>query len=205
MHHHAYWKGDHTNKPSSVITLCDTCNDSKNHKPDGFLWGWEPKITRSYKDAVFMGIMRWAFYNRLKEQYGNVCMTYGYITKNTRIENGLPKEHRIDALCIAGHPKAEPADEWFYQKKVRCHNRQIHKMTIGKGGIRKRNQAPYEVKGFRLNDIVTSKDKQWFIHGRRLKGSFVLKDLDNNTLEITPSKLKLIGRSGYYLTERRAG
>ena len=25
---------------------------------------------------------------------------YGYITKNTRIHNELPKEHRIDALCI---------------------------------------------------------------------------------------------------------
>ena len=33
-HHHAYWKGDHTNKPSSLITLCNTCNDSKYHKKE---------------------------------------------------------------------------------------------------------------------------------------------------------------------------
>lgn len=92
MHHWNYWNGDHSNKPSSVITLCDTCNDSKNHKKDsGFLWGWEPKVTKSYKDAAFMGIMRWSFYNKLKEIYPNVKMTYGYITKNTRIENNLPK------------------------------------------------------------------------------------------------------------------
>lgn len=29
VHHWNYWRGDHTNKPSSVITLCDVCNDSK--------------------------------------------------------------------------------------------------------------------------------------------------------------------------------
>ena len=54
-----------------------------------------------------MGIMRWTFYNRLKEIYHNVEMTYGYITKNTRIKNNLPKEHYIDALCISGNPNVE--------------------------------------------------------------------------------------------------
>ncbi|MGJ7010769.1 hypothetical protein M2445_002277, partial [Ohessyouella blattaphilus] len=38
-----------------------------------------------------MGIMRWAFYNKLKEIYSNVSMTYGYITKHVRINNGLEK------------------------------------------------------------------------------------------------------------------
>ena len=47
-----------------------------------------------------MGIMRWTLYEKLKEQYPNVKTTYGYITKNTRVHNELPKEHRIDALCI---------------------------------------------------------------------------------------------------------
>lgn len=58
-HHWNYWRGDHTDKPSSMITLCDKCNDSKNHKPEAkTLWGWEPKITTNFKDAAFMGIMR---------------------------------------------------------------------------------------------------------------------------------------------------
>lgn len=34
-------------------------------------------------------------------------MTYGYITKNTRIKNNLPKEHYIDALCISGNPNVD--------------------------------------------------------------------------------------------------
>ncbi len=47
----------------------------------------------SLKDAAFMGIMRWTVYNRLKEMYPNIRLTYGYITKNSRIENNLPKSH----------------------------------------------------------------------------------------------------------------
>ena len=60
----------------------------------------------SFRDATFMGIMRWAFYSKLKELYPNVSLTYGYITKNTRIENDLPKDHYIDARCISGNPLA---------------------------------------------------------------------------------------------------
>ena len=81
-----------------------------------------------------MGVMRWSFYNRLKELYPNVKMTYGYITKNTRIKNKLPKEHRIDAFCISGNPTVKRDENWYYFKKVRCHNRQIHKANILKGG-----------------------------------------------------------------------
>ena len=134
--------------PNNLITLCETC-----HK--GYHAGTVklPKTIRrgmSFRDEAFMGIMRWSVYNRLKEQYPEVSLTYGYLTKNTRIRNCLPKEHYIDARCISGHPDAEPLGYVFYHKKVRCHNRQIHKSTINRGGYRKLNQAPYTVFGFRL-------------------------------------------------------
>ena len=48
--------------------------------------------------------MRWALYDKLKVTYPDVKLTYGYITKNTRIKNGLPKDHYIDARCISGKP-----------------------------------------------------------------------------------------------------
>lgn len=141
-HHWAYWKGDHTDKPSSQITFCDKCNDSKNHKPEAkMLWGWEPKTTFTAKDATFMGIMRWSVYNKLKEIYNpriEVKMTHGYITKTNRIANQLPKEHRVDARCITGYPIVLPVDEWYNSKKIRCHNRQIHKSNP-KRGVRKSN------------------------------------------------------------------
>jgi len=189
------------NAPNNLITLCKTCHN-------GYHSG-ETKLPKEIKrgmrfaDATFMGIMRWAFYNKIKLQYPNVNLTYGYITKFIRITSKLPKAHHIDARCISGHPFAKSDNIVYYQKKVRCHNRQIHKFTIGKGAYRKRNQCPYKVKGFRLYDKVKAQNKEWYVHGRRLKGSFVLKTLDGNTLEIVPSKISYIGHQTDYITERR--
>ena len=162
--------------PNNLITLCETCHTGY-HKGTVKL----PKTIRrgmSFRDATFMGIMRWAFYNKLKETYPNVSLTYGYITKNTRIENGLSKDHYIDARCISGNSKAVSDGMVYYQKKVRCHNRQIHKNTLLKGGNRKRNQAPYEVMGFRLYDKVKWKAQNCFIFGRRSTGRMDLRFLD---------------------------
>lgn len=205
-HHHTYWKGDYTNKPSSLITLCNTCNDSKYHKKEANrLWGWEPKITNSYKHATFMNVMRWVFYNRLKEIYANVSMTYGYITKNTRIKNNLPKTHYLDARCISGNPKAKSSGEYFYYKKVRCHNRQLYKANTLKGGIRKRNQAEYTVKGFRLFDRVEYQNHEYFIFGRRASGFFDIRNLNGqkvNKGSVSFKKLKLKETNKTYLIER---
>ena len=151
-----------------------------------------------------MGIMRWSFYNKLKATYSNVSMTYGYITKNTRIQRELPKEHYIDARCISGHPDAESDGTFFYQKKVRCHNRKTHKNSILKGGIRKRNQAEYKVKGFRLFDKVACQKNVYFIFGRRTSGFFDIRTLDGekvNKGSVSYRRLKFLDVPHSYLTE----
>lgn len=168
------------NAPNNLITLCETCHTGYHKgtvKPPKMI-----KRGMSFRDVSFMGVMRWAFYNRLKEIYPNVSLTYGYITKNTRIENELPKDHYIDARCISGNPKATSDGSVYYQKKVRCHNRQIHKNTIQKGGYRKRNQADYEVMGFRLYDKVRWKQQECFIFGRRSTGRMDLRLLDGTKI-----------------------
>ena len=178
--HHIESRKTGGDAPNNLITLCETCHTGY-HKGTVKL----PKTIRrgmSFRDATFMGIMRWAFYNKLKEIYPNVSLTYGYITKNTRIESGLPKDHYIDARCISGNPKAVSDGTVYFQKKVRCHNRQIHKNTILKGGNRKRNQAPYEVMGFRLYDKVKWKAQNCFIFGRRYTGRMDLRSLDGTKI-----------------------
>jgi N6-L-threonylcarbamoyladenine synthase len=106
----------------------------------------------------------------------------------------LPKAHAIDALCIAGHPKAKLSEKIYAQKKIRCHNRQIHKANILKGGRLKRNQAPYEVKGFRLFDKVSYEGQIGFITGRRSSGYFALKTIDSQKISnsVKYTKLTLI-------------
>ena len=189
------------NAPHNLITLCETC-----HK--GYHQG---KITlpktihrgMKFRDATFMGIMRWFFYNRLKALYSNVHLTYGYITKNTRIKNNIAKTHTADAYCIAGNIKAKRLDYGYFRKQVRRHNRKLHRESPAKGGIRKNAQAGHMVKGFCLNDTVLAKGQQWFIYSRRQKGSFILKHLDGTKLEITPSKIQFLRHNNSYLIERR--
>lgn len=193
------------NAPNNLITLCETC-----HK--GYHTGTValPKTIHrgmSMRDAAFMGIMRLAFYDRLKEMYPDmISMTFGYLTKNLRIRYGLEKTHAVDARCIAGHPDAKPLWYCYMQKKVRRHNRQLHKATILKGGIRKSNQAPKEVHGFRLFDRVRYNGQECFVFGRRSSGYFDLRLLDGTKVHASASwkQLILLERAGTTLTERRS-
>jgi len=203
--HHIESRQTGGDAPNNLITLCETCHTGY-HKGKVKL-PKEIKRGMKFKDAAFMSIMRWDFYNRLKEMYPDkVTMTYGYITKNKRIENNLPKEHNVDALCIADHPKAVRTETVYNYRKVRRHNRKIYKLTINKGGTRKRNQAPYVVKGFRLNDKVKLLDgTEGFVHGRRTTGYFVIKDVNGKTIHNSykSKNLKLLEHSNNFLIERR--
>ena len=201
--HHIESRQTGGNAPNNLITLCETCHKGYHNGTVRL----PKKIKRGmrFKDAAFMGIMRWAFYNELKARYPDVENTYGYLTKNTRIKHGLPKEHYVDARCISGHPLAKPSGEVFYIKKIRCHNRQIHKCSILKGGIRKRNQAEYIVKGFRLFDKVLYKGQECFIFGRRATGRMDIRLLDGTHINASVGfkNLKLLEPRSNYITERR--
>ena len=200
--HHIESRKTGGDAPNNLVTLCETCHktyhDGKISLPSSIKRG------ASFKDASFMGIMRWALYEELKKIYPDVSLTFGYITKNVRIEAGLPKTHCIDARCICGHPKAVPLGYYYHQKKVRCHNRQTHKSNPKKG-IRKRNQAPYLVHGYRLFDKVSFEGQECFIFGRRSSGYFDLRTLDGTHVHKSASykKLKLLEPAKGYLTERR--
>ena len=202
--HHIESRKTGGDAPNNLITLCETCHNNY-HKGKINL----PKTIKrgmSFRDATFMGIMRWGFYEELKKTYPNVIMTYGYITKNTRISNNLPKTHYIDARCISGNSLAKSLGYYFYQKKVRRHNRQIHKMGILKGGKRKRNQAEYLVKGFRLFDKVSYDGKPYFIFGRRASGFFDIRNLSGETVNkgnVSCKKLKFLETAKGYLIEVR--
>lgn len=202
--HHIESRQTGGNAPNNLITLCETCHTGY-HNGKVIL----PKTIKrgmSFKDAAFMGIMRWSCYDMLKNIYPDVHMTYGYITKNTRIGNNLPKEHYVDARCISKNPKAKPLPYYYYQKKVRCHNRQIHKTKPTKHGIRKRNQAEYVVHRYRLFDKVQYQNNEYFIFGRRKTGYFDIRTLTGVKVKngsISYKKLKLLEKSKKYLTETR--
>ena len=201
--HHIESRKTGGDAPNNLITLCETCHQ-------GYHTGTvklPARIKRGMKfdDATFMNVMRWALYERLKAVYPSVNLTYGYITKNTRIRAGLSKEHYIDARCITRRPDVAPSDSVYYMRKVRRHNRQIHKLNPIKGGKRKLNQAPYTVYGFRLFDKVKLGKQECFVYGRRSSGYFKLRAFDGTIVSpgVSYKRLKLIEPRGSYITERK--
>ena len=198
--HHIESRKTGGNAPNNLITLCEECHKEYHNGTLKLKF----KRGKSFKDAAFMGIMRWAFYNKLKEIYPNVSLTYGYITKNTRIENNLPKEHRIDALCITGNPNVRRSENCYLMKQIRRHNRQIHKAKILKGGKKRVNQAQYKVFGFRLFDEVKFQDTECFIFGRRNSGSFDVRKLDGTKISanVNYKKLEFLETRKSLLVER---
>ncbi len=201
--HHIESRQTGGDSPDNLLTLCQTCHDliHRTHQ--------EHKLQRSgksFRDATQMGIMRWHIYEQAKALFQNVQLTYGYLTKQIRIENALVKSHVIDARCISGNPKASTDGIWYLIKQVRRNNRQLHKATIRKGGVRQRNTAPKYVHSFRLFDCVNYQGKICFVFGRRSSGYFDLRTLDGSKVHAAANakKLKLVQRASTSLQERRA-
>lgn len=198
--HHLESRRTGSDSPDNLITLCVTCHKAL-HRGEITL---KAKRGQSFRAQAFMGIMRREVLNRLKASYPELKVheTYGYLTKHARIANGIVKSHGADAFCIAGNLGAERLGEFFFQKQTRRNNRQIHKLSILKGG---RNQAPFEAKGFRLFDKVACQGEEGFIFGRRSSGSFDVRKLDGTRISagISCKKLRLLEKRRTYLTEIR--
>ena len=186
--HHIESRKTGGDSPGNLITLCETCHKAY-HRGEIQL---KIKRTKSLREAVVMGIMKWRLYDELKSRYSDVSMTFGYITKYNRIQNDIEKSHVSDAFVISKNLKAKMLSCYYLVRKTRRHNRQIHKFKIMKGGKKKMNQAPFEVKGFRLFDRVFYDGKIMFVVGRRSSGRFIIRDINyRNQIELSYKKLNL--------------
>ena len=201
--HHLESRQTGGDAPNNLITLCKTCHKACHAGKIKL----KVKRGQSFRAEAFMGIMRWTLLDRVRKAHSGLPVenTYGYLTKNTRIALGLPKTHCADAFCIAGNLKAQRSGVYLYQKQTRKHNRQIHKCSILKGGIRKLNQSPYLVKGFRLFDKVKCLGQVGFIFGKRSSGYFDVRTLGGKKLSpaIHAKKLTLLEKRKTFLTELR--
>ena len=76
-----------------------------------------------------------------------------------------------------------------------------------KGHYRKRNQADYEVHGFKLFDKVLFQNIECFIFGRRSTGRMDIRKLDGTHINASANykKIKILENSKHILTERNIG
>ena len=161
--HHLESRKTGGNSPSNLVTLCETCHKAY-HRGE-----FDLKIKRgsSLRDAAVMNIMRWAVYERAKKEFGNVHLTYGYITKHTRIENGITKTHAADAFCVAKNIHAMRLSSFFMCRCVPRHTRILHVANPKKGGIRRSCIASHKIgkSRFQRYDMVRWKGMNCFIFG----------------------------------------
>lgn len=202
--HHIESRKTGGESPDNLITLCEMCHDliHRTHQ--------EHKIERKhrgFRDATQMGIIRWRIYEEVKKVFPQVHLTFGYLTKHTRITHQLEKSHLMDARCISGHPLACADGTWYLIKCVRRNNRQLHKATIRRGGKRQRNTAPKQVQGFRLFDCVKYQGTTCFVFGRRSSGYFDLRTLDGTKIHASANckQLSVVQKALTSLVERRSG
>ena len=198
--HHIESRRTGGDAPDNLITLCETCH-KKIHKEK--LEHLFQRKSGSLRDASQMTVMRWFIYNTVKETYPYVKLTYGFLTKNIRIQNVLEKRHAVDARCISGNPLAEEPKVSYLFRQVRANNRQLHKMTIGKKGKRKANKAERFVHGYQLFDKVHYENQTCFVFGRRKTGYFDLRTLQGVRVHKSAShkKLKLLERETTWLVD----
>lgn len=209
--HHLESRKTGGNAPSNQITLCESCH-KQFHK--GLLTdeNLKKRRHRSTRDAAFMGIMRATIMRRLRAELTiPVVETKGYITKATREKLlVLPKSHTNDALAIAqgkhgfkvGYlPGIKQVDKIYTIRPARHHNRQLHKATILKGGVRKSNQAEKYVFGYRLFDKVLYHGVECFVWARRKSGYFLLRNINGEKVKdgVSYKYLRLLERSQSYL------
>ena len=199
--HHLESRKTGGDTPNNLITLCETCHKAYHAGKIKL----KARRGTSFRAEAFMGIMRWTLLDRVRRAHPELPVenTYGYLTKHNRIALALPKTHCADAFCIAGNLNALRRGDFLFQRQTRTHNRQIHKCSILKGGVRKLNQAPFLVKGFRLFDKVKCKGGIGFVYGRRSSGFFDVRTLDGVRLSagISYKKLMLVEKRTTFLTQ----
>lgn len=134
VHHIKYKSLGGVDNKNNLITLCNKCHTSPNHKKGKFLYDWcmEGKKVRGFKDATFVSMIRWYLINQLKEIHSNINVTYGYITKNHRIENNIEKTHYNDAFCIAKGIKQNRNSNVLEVVQSRLNNRSLEKFYDAK-------------------------------------------------------------------------
>ena len=200
--HHLESRKTGGNAPNNLITLCETCHKAY-HRGEIQL---KQKRGISLRDAAVMNIMRWAVYEYAKAEFENVHLTYGYVTKHTRIENGIEKTHCADAFCISQNVEALRLGSYI---KCRCfarHTRILHVCNPKKGGIRRSAVASHWIGKSRLQryDSVEWNGVKCFIFGST-DGRPVIRDIDGKQIALTPSvnyrTLKFIKRNKGFLIQ----
>lgn len=192
-----------SNRLENLTLACESCNQKKGNMTAGE-FGY-PNLqlpTQSYKDAAAVNATRYRIGDDLRALGLPVTFWSGGLTKFNRTQNGLPKDHWLDAACVGSSEKVVVPNGFFplIVKAVGRGNRQ--KCLMNKYGFpRTKPKSGKTHFGFRTGDIVkaiVTKGKNKGTHvGRvtvRKRGQFVVDGIDS----ISHKYCQLIQRNDGY-------
>ena len=168
-----------SDRVSNLTLSCNCCNQHKGDRTAAEFG--HPEIHRqakeSLKNAAFMNQVRWQLVNELGCNH-----TYGYLTKQRRIEVGLAKSHHNDAFIIAGGRQQTRCSP-FRVTQPRRNNRSLQLNRKGYGrSIRTQRYA------LRPHDLVSYEGQLWQVKGMFNRGRWVR--LKNQTGTIVNTQVK---------------
>ena len=173
-----------SDRVSNLTLSCNCCNQQKGDRTAAEFG--HPEIHRqaktSLKSAAFMNQVRWQLVDELECNH-----TYGYLTKQRRIEAGLAKSHLNDAFIIAGgrqHTRCRP----FMVTQPRRNNRSIQLNRKGYGrSIRTQRYA------LQPHDLVSYEGQLCQVKGMFNRGRWVrLKTPTGTTVNTNVKNVKLV-------------
>lgn len=161
-------EGGATDRPEELITVCKTCHEDHHQGKD--IIPADKKI-KSFKPETFMTTVRWKLVNIVREKFPNIAIgnTFGHITKNKRIREGIIKTHGNDAFVIAGGTGEMSRVNTVLSGQRRRNNRSLQKNRKGfKPSIRKKRY------GLQHGDLVFWKNIVHVVKGMHCRGSRVM-------------------------------
>ena len=130
MHHLGFKTGDRSNRMGNLASVCTRCHTPANHKPGGKLYDLEPKL-KSFSGAAFLNAVKFAIFEGVSNLGLETHLTYGAVTKRTRLDLNIVKSHANDAYCIGRYHPKHRAHTTYWQK-VRRNNRCLEKFYDAK-------------------------------------------------------------------------
>lgn len=173
VHHVKFRSNGGTDDEENLITLCEDCHKGVHNGT--VTLNKKPKKRKNLKHATHMSIIR----SYLLKKYPNAIETFGFVTAENRNHLNLEKDHYIDACVVAsGGSEFKELDVIYKKRRVSVQDRVLAK------GIRGEQKLPTgKIFGFKKFDKVEYLGETCFIKGRRSSGSFVLMDINNNSID----------------------
>ena len=177
VHHIVFRSNNGSDDESNLITLCKTCHSLLHNGKIKIKLNLKGYKKRSLKYATQMNSIR----KQLLKYYPEAIETFGYITKENRLNINIGKEHYLDACVIATCGNKFEIKFNLYKKKHI--SKGDYQQTKGIRSEQKLNTK--KICGFRKFDRVRYFGKEYFIKGRMSTGYTILMDIDGNKIDFS--------------------